>query len=156
MRQEAEAYTRLMDSEGIRHDDIVTLNSGKFDVETRWNLEDTTIAVRAIFDDEGHTVAIRCFRLAHIRGDSFDDVLKTCNELNNRFRWVKFSIDNDNDINMEIDCIVNEDTAGEVVLELVRRLCGIADEAYPELMKIIYGCKSASSHPDELASDSLE
>ena len=95
MRQEAEAYTRLMDSEGIRHDDIVTLNSGKFDVETRWNLEDTTIAVRAIFDDEGHTVAIRCFRLAHIRGDSFDDVLKTCNELNNRFRWVKFSIDNE-------------------------------------------------------------
>lgn len=156
MRQEAEAYTKLMDNEGITHDDIVTLKSGKFDVETRWNLQDTTIAVRAIFDDEGHTVAIRCFRLAHLRGDNFDGVLKTCNELNTRFRWVKFCIDEDKDINMEIDCIVNEETAGEVVLELVRRLCGIADEAYPEFMKTIYGCKSENSHLAESVTNIAE
>ena len=141
MRQEAEAYIKLMDEKGIRHDDIFILKSGKFDVVTRWNLEETTVTIRAVFDDNGHTVAIRCFRLAHAKEDRFVDVLKTCNELNNRFRWFKFTIDNDSDINMEIDCIVNEETAGEVVLELVQRLCNIVDEAYPELMEAIYGCK---------------
>lgn len=141
MRQEAEAYIKLMDEKGVRHDDIATLNSGKFDVVTRWNLEETTVTVRAVFDDNGHTVAIRCYRLAHAKENSLVDVLNTCNELNNRFRWVKFAVDDDNDVNMEIDCIVNEDTSGEVVLELVQRLCNIADEAYPELMKAIYGCK---------------
>lgn len=141
MRQEAEAYIKLMDEKGVRHDDIVILKSGKFDVETRWDLDETTVAVRAVFDDDGHTVAVRCFRLAHAKEDRFIDVLKICNELNNRFRWVKFVIDKDNDINVEIDCIVNEETAGEVVLELVQRLCSIVDEAYPELMKTIYGCK---------------
>lgn len=141
MRQEAEAYIKLMDEKGIRHDDIFILKSGKFDVVTRWNLEETTVTIRAVFDDNGHTVAIRCFRLARAKEDRFVDVLKTCNELNNRFRWFKFTIDNDSDINMEIDCIVNEETAGEVVLELVQRLCNIVDEAYPELMEAIYGCK---------------
>lgn len=141
MRQEAEAYIKLMDEKGVRHDDIVVLKSGKFDVETRWDLDETTVAVRAVFDDDGHTVAVRCFRLAHAKEDRFIDVLKICNELNNRFRWVKFVIDKDDDINMEIDCIVNEETAGEVVLELVQRLCSIVDEAYPELMNTIYGCK---------------
>lgn len=141
MRQEAEAYIKLMDEKEIRHDDIEILKSGKFDVETRWNLDETTVAVRAIFDDNGHTVAVRCFRLAHVKEDRFIDVLKICNELNNRFRWVKFAIDKDNDINIEIDCIVNEETAGAVVLELVQRLCSIADEAYPELMKAIYSGK---------------
>lgn len=145
MKQEAEAYIKLMDSKGVRHDDIVVIDSGKFDVETRWNLEETTVAVRAVFDDKGHTVAIRCFRIAHAKQDSLIDILKKCNELNTRFRWVKFVVDNDNDINVEIDCIVNEETAGEVVLELVQRLCSIVDEAYPELMRIIYGCKQDNS-----------
>lgn len=141
MRHEAEAYIKLMDDKGIHHDNIDVLNSGKFDVETRWNLEETTVSVRSIFDDDGHTVAIRCYRLAHTKADRLDDVLKVCNELNNRFRWVKFVIDKDNDVNIETDCIVSENTAGEVVLELVQRLCGIADDAYPELMKVIYGYK---------------
>ena len=30
MRQEAEAYIKLMDEKGVRHDDIVILESGKF------------------------------------------------------------------------------------------------------------------------------
>lgn len=52
MRQEAEAYIKLMDEKGVRHDDIVVLKSGKFDVETRWDLDETTVAVRAVFDDD--------------------------------------------------------------------------------------------------------
>ena len=95
----------------------------------------------AVFDDDGHTVGIRSFRFARAKEDCFVDVLKTCNELNTRFRWVKFSVDHDYDVNVEIDCIVNEETAGEVVLELVQRLCSIADDAYPELMRAIYGSK---------------
>lgn len=138
MRQEAEAYIMLLDEKGYSHDDIVVLESGKLDVEARWNLEETRIAVRAIFDADGHTVAIRCFRFAHARSERIADILKTCNDLNNRFRWVKFTVDDENDINIEVDCIVNEDTAAEVVFELVMRLCNIANEVYPELMRVIY------------------
>ena len=141
MRQEAEAYIKLMDEKGIRHDDIFVLKSGKFDVESRWDLIETNVAIHAVFDDDGHTVGIRSFRFARAKEDCFVDVLKTCNELNTRFRWVKFSVDHDYDVNVEIDCIVNEETAGEVVLELVQRLCSIADDAYPELMRAIYGSK---------------
>lgn len=141
MRREAEAYINLMDEKGIRHDDIFVLTSGNFDVESRWDLKETNVAIHAVFDDDGHTVGIRCYRVACAKEDCFIDVLKTCNELNNRFRWVKFTIDHDNDVNIEIDCIVNEETAGEVVLELVQRLCSITDKAYPELMKAIYGGK---------------
>ena len=53
MRQEAEAYIELMDEKGIRHDDIFVLKSGKFDVESRWDLDETNVAIHAVFDDDG-------------------------------------------------------------------------------------------------------
>ena len=52
MRQEAEAYIKLMDEKGIRHDDIFVLKSGKFDVESRWDLNETNVAIHAVFDDD--------------------------------------------------------------------------------------------------------
>lgn len=138
MYREAQLYCAALDRKKIKHDDIVTLDSGKFDVETRWNLEDTSIAVRCIFDKDGHTVAVRAYRFSKANDNNYAKILFACNKLNNRFRWVKFVIDDDNDVNIETDAIVDEHSVGEVLTTLVNQMCSIADDAYPILMKAAF------------------
>ena len=66
-------------------------------------------------------------------------MLLACNELNNKYRWVKFVIDDDRDINIEADCVISPSTAGTVCIEMFYHFMGIAKEAYPVLMRAQWG-----------------
>lgn len=140
MRSEAEAYCAYLDREGIKHDDIFVLNSGNYDVESRWNLSHSgvSIAVRAIFDkDDDHTVALRAFKFSNAKQNRNKAII-ACNELNNTYRWIKFVVDDDDDINIEADVYVDNRTAGPEVSRLMHRIVSIADDAYPVIMKALW------------------
>ena len=64
--------------------------------------------------------------------------LITCNRCNKRFRWVKFYIDDDNDLIVEADGIIDEMTVGEECIELLFRTVSILDDSYGDFMKAIW------------------
>ncbi|MBR2738373.1 MAG: YbjN domain-containing protein [Lachnospiraceae bacterium] len=101
-------------------------------------LSNTNIRVMVIFDADGKSAAIRCYGLLRVTQEQFPMALLACNELNKQKRWVKFLIDDDNDVNLEDDAVIDEATAGPELLELVFRMCSIAEDAYPVLNKAIW------------------
>ena len=58
-----------------------------------------------------------------------------CYTCNAKYRWVKFYIDDDNDICVRSDAILDEGTCGEECREIILRMIGIIDESYPVFMK---------------------
>ena len=88
-------------------------------------------------DDNGTHPALRTV-FEHCPEDKMADVLFVCNQMNMRFRWVKFYVDNDSDIMIEDDAIVSPENAGDELLELVYRTATIIKEAKPMIMRAIY------------------
>ena len=131
MQQYLSRFLDQMDSENVkytqREDNIVRV------AYTGDNLE--TIAVFIIFDTEGEPlVQLKCWNIASFKGK---EVLakNVCNELNARFRWVKFYVDPDSDIIADLDAMIDIDTCGEECLAMVRRMVSIIDDAYPTIAK---------------------
>lgn len=59
---------------------------------------------------------------------------KAMNEINNTYKWVKFYLDDDNDVTAKSDLIVDLDSCGEEILNRVLRVVWVSDEAYPVVM----------------------
>lgn len=126
-------YTRFMDSRGIKYQ---ILNNNI--VNVRYSAENVnTIDVLVSFDTDGQNlVQIGSYGICSFKEDSkYPKGLVICNELNNRFRWVKFYLDSDRAVNASIDALVDLSSVGSECAELVSRLVNIVDTAYPELMK---------------------
>ena len=97
------------------------------------NLSEISIFID--FDEEEGKAEFVCFSIGKFDQDQYAKGLIACNSCNSKFRWVKFYIDDDNHIAVRADAILDEETCGEECLELVRRMVGIIDEAYPTFMK---------------------
>ena len=66
--------------------------------------------------------------------------LAAINQQNARFRFVKFVIDtNDHTVQAEADVAFRSHDVGDICLEYVSRCINICDDAYPELMKALWG-----------------
>lgn len=90
-----------------------------------------------ISNDDDNDVAVRVFGLVEVAKEKIDHVLPVLNDLNHRFRFLKFVCDSDGDINVEYDYPVisrPEDSA----MELVSRVANIIEEAYPKIMQAIW------------------
>lgn len=99
-----------------------------------------TMEVIVVFDENDRTVSIKSFDICQIPESKKEQLYRICSELNERFRWVKFYVDeSDNTITVQDDAVVSADTSGEEIAELVFRMCGITADAYPELMKALWG-----------------
>ena len=62
------------------------------------------------------------------------------NQQNAKFRFVKFVIDtNDHTVQAEADVAFRSHDVGDICLEYVSRCINICDDAYPELMKALWG-----------------
>ena len=97
------------------------------------NLE--TIPVYVFFDKDGDPyVQFKCWNIANFKTNR-EKGIDVCNQLNHEYRWVRFYIDNDNDVVADIDAVIDEDTCGDVCFSLVGRVVSIVDEAYPTIAK---------------------
>ena len=96
-----------------------------------------TYRINFISTDDDNDVAVRIFGIVNASSDNIRPLLSVVNKLNCKYRYAKFSIDKDGDVNIEYDFPLSstpEDCAREIVL----RLANIIDEAYPELMRAIW------------------
>lgn len=98
-----------------------------------------SIPIFVFFDKDGdNMIQFACWEIATFSEDKYSAGLLTCNALNSKFRWVKFYLDSDQCVRVEMDAYVNLETVGEECSLIIRRIVGIIDEAYPDLMKALW------------------
>ena len=99
------------------------------------------IDVRFISNDDDNDVAVRVFGLiCRVPGNRRAAVLEACNTLNRKIRFVKFYLDPEDSVNMEVDLpiAVNDDCVGECCFELFARIMSILDDEFHTLGEALY------------------
>ena len=94
--------------------------------------------IKFISADDDNDVAVRVFGLVKVSEDKKDKVLRTLNSLNSQYRYVKYVIDDDGDVNVEYDFparAVNVESCAE---ELAVRFVRIIDESYAQIMHAMW------------------
>jgi len=84
-------------------------------------------------------VSVRAYSIVNVQPSKKAAVMIAVNELNNQYRYVKFTLDGDNDVNAEYDLPVRCDNPGPVCTEMFVHFMKIIDKAYPTLMQAIWG-----------------
>ena len=90
-----------------------------------------------IFDKDEHSVQLRIFGLVNFPGEKADAMLKVANDVNLRYRWLKFCT-TDKQVNVHGDAIISDTTSGKICVELLLRTASIVDGAYPDFMRALW------------------
>ncbi len=136
MNLSAKNFTATMDAKGLKYE--VEEREGDVIISCGVSMENTPVRVRLFIDNDNSHVALRCFGFIRVTKEQFPSALLTCNKCNLDYRWVKFVIDDDLDINAYDDAVISPETAGEELFELLFRMLGIVDDCYPTFMKNIW------------------
>lgn len=94
--------------------------------------------IRFISQDEDNDVAVRVFDLLSVKEKYRGKVLTVLNALNNRCRYVKFTLDQDDSVTAAYDYTVPTIHPANSAEEMIGHFTRIIDEAYPELMKALW------------------
>lgn len=138
MLKTTELFLNELKERELKYRDIRTLEDGDDLVEVGFNLDSTRIRIMIFFDASEMSVALRCFEVAHVTEEQYPKALLSCNELNNKMRWVKFCIGEERNIHAEADALIDENSAARVTMELMMRMASIVDDAYPMINKAIW------------------
>ena len=90
------------------------------------------------FDEDSNSVSIIGMDIASF-GDKLAQGYAVANRLNHKHRWSNFIIHQNGDINTRIDAIIEPETAGKEIMQLIARNIQTLDSVYPEIMKEILG-----------------
>ena len=132
MQYFAQEFTSYMDDNDIQYttmddENVIQVVYGGDNLET--------ISIFVIFDEDGDPfVQFKCWEILNFN-DKEEIAYEMCNRLNAEYRWVKFYLDKDGDVNAAIDAVISEDDCGEACMNLVHRIIRIVDDAYPEIAK---------------------
>ena len=97
-----------------------------------------------IFNDEDTDVGIRAFSIVKVPESKKLQAIASCEALNMAVRFIKFCIDQDNDLNAEIDAIIEPYTAGKICFNHLVRLTEVLKRVYPIIMNAIWKESSQS------------
>lgn len=146
MNPAAQIFANYLDEKELRYDIeseeviAVTYTGGK---------NAPRIRVVFIFDEDGHSVAVRCFSVAKVPSDKLAKAYETCSKLNDKWRWLKFYVDSDDEVTAADDAVIEPNTLGEECFELLVRCIDIVDRAYPEIMAMVWGFNAGVSAPQK-------
>ena len=130
-------FMSYMDSECVKYSDLDTENDNV--VKVVYNGDNlNSIPIYVFFDtDDDPLVQFKCWNIANFKGKE-DKAVRLCNNLNAKWRWVRFFVDSDSDIIADIDAVVDFGSCGAECLQLVRRIVNIVDESYPEIASALW------------------
>lgn len=108
-------------------------------IEVGMSTDYTNVRVKLIFGEDCTDVGLRAYDIAKIPEEKIIDSIICCNQLNSKYRWVKFYFEQDDrTITVSEDAVIDLETAGAECFELFLRMVGIIEKAYPVIMKTIY------------------
>lgn len=137
MLKTTEAFIEELEERDWEYEPVKTIEDGDEMVRLGIRLKSTAVRFMIFFDADEQGMSLRCFDLVIFSDDQFEKALNICNEMNNKMRWTKFCI-HENSIAVEIDAMVDEDTAGKITTKLMGQMAAIIDEAYPLINKAIW------------------
>lgn len=94
--------------------------------------------MRFLSADDDNDVAIRVCPVARVPEDKKPQMLELINDFHNRFRYIRFYLDSDNDLTASYDLPVKAESIGESAVEIFARFSQILDTVYPEIMRTIW------------------
>lgn len=104
------------------------------------NAEKTSFEALYISRSEKNDVAMRVYNLVKFPPDKLDAMLECVNAANLRFRFLKFSIDEqDGSVDAAYDFTIAGEEIGECAYEMLMRFAGIIDNCYPTFMEVLKG-----------------
>ncbi len=83
-------------------------------------------------------VAMRIFSLIQVSHDKTDQMLETLNGIQKKYRFLRFTLDADNEVKVEYDMPNCTTDVGPIAVELLVRTMRIIDDVYPELMRCLW------------------
>lgn len=86
-------------------------------------------------NDGGNDVALRIFKISSCPKDQLDRVREALNELQLKYRFLRFTIDDDGDINGEYDFPTCYEDIGKGAVEMCLRLTMILDDSISTLKR---------------------
>ena len=90
--------------------------------------------IRLYFDENEENCFIRVWNIIHYSDFYFSKVLRVCNSLNYKYRYLRFYADeSDNTVTASIDLIFRDNDVGEIAMEAVVTTASILEKAYPSL-----------------------
>ncbi len=131
-------FIDYLDAKGVKYD--VEDREDDCKVSVTYTMDNSTFTVSIFIDDSNNNVAVRCFSIVNVPDNAIklQNALEACNKCNNDYRWIKFVLDGDRDVNAMCDGVITPDTAAAVIYELMVRTLNIVDECYPTLMKALW------------------
>lgn len=129
----AAKFVQFLEGKGL-HFDAKEIDGGRATVSFPY---DGKVA-RIFFSGENGSYMSMYLVFESVPAEKVPDILVVCNELNAKFKWVKFYLDNDNDIILQDDAILSVANAADEVFELMLRMFDIGKEAKPQIMRAIY------------------
>ncbi len=129
----AEKFIQTLESKGMNYTHHV-LEGG----EVLVNFPYEGKVARLVFaGEDGHYFSLYLI-LERVPEEKTADIIYACNELNSKYKWVTFYLDDDNDLTLHDDAILVPESAVDEVFELLLRMLNVADDVKPTLMKAIY------------------
>ncbi len=105
----------------------------------QWGIDNgPNYRIQFISTDDDSDVSVRVYGLVNVTEAQKSKLVMACNELNSKYRFVKFVIDKDLDLNVEYDFPVDTISVESCAEEIMLRFVKIIREAYPELMRAIW------------------
>ncbi len=90
-------------------------------------------------EEERNEVHLRSFNYIRVPDDKMNNILRLCSQMNKKYSWVKFYVDeNDMTVTLADDAVVEPSTCGDETFGLMYRMLLICDDAYPEFMRSLY------------------
>lgn len=114
------------------------LENGKNVVSCGINGKSSHYDMHFFFDEDNHSVCVRVFELLRVPIDKKFQVMELINQLNTNYRWVKFFVNKEENVNVQMDAVISKETSGKIVVELMSRAFKIIDEVYPQFMRTIW------------------
>ncbi|HAG14354.1 MAG TPA: hypothetical protein DCG49_10930 [Ruminococcus sp.] len=105
-------------------------------------LQTTSVMIHYYSRDDRDGVSVRIPNFVNFIEKDRATVLRVVNECNGRYRYAKFTLDNEHhavQVEYDIPQFVSEDELGAIAMEVFRRLMLISNEAFPRFMRAIYG-----------------
>lgn len=94
--------------------------------------------MRFLSADDDNDVAIRVCPVVRVPEEKKLQMLELINDFHNRFRYIRFYLDSDNDLTVSYDLPVKAESIGESAVEIFARFSQILDTVYPEIMRTIW------------------
>ena len=108
-------------------------------IRAQHSFGNTEMTVIVHFDDDDRSVGLVTYDYCVFPEDKLQKMYEICSKMNHQYRWVKFAVDEEtNSIDIFDDAVIQLDTVGEEVAELIGRMMSIGEKAYPNFMKAIW------------------